>query len=150
MSQSKEEVVHDLNTLLEGCHMGAATFLDYLNQTRSVSLKAVLTEALNLFRKHEAALNHHLEALDHNSEEELKIGGILAEFFEKIKAELAVSDRQLLDYAIRGIDMGLKACQDFKKKHHDLHHDLLKSVNELEKDYKQIYQNLIDLKLDED
>lgn len=150
MSQSKMDVVHDLNTLLEGCHMGASTFHDYLEQTQAISLKTVLNNALMVFRKHEIALNHHLEALNEDSEEEIKLGSIMAEFFEKIKAQMATDDRQLLDYATRGIDMGLKACQDFKKKHEHLHHDLLQSINELEKDYKKIYQNLIDLKLDQD
>ncbi len=150
MSQSTREVCQDLNTLLEGCHMGSATFQEYLSQTCSSHLKTTLTEALTIFRHHETALKHHIEALGESCQDEIKIGGIFAEFFEKMKAELAVNDRQLLDYAVRGIDMGLKACQDFKKKHHGLQMDLLKSVEDIESDYKRIYQNLIDLKLNQD
>lgn len=148
MSQSKEDIIHDLNTLLQGTHMGSSTFMDYCNATQSKDLKKALNHALTIFRKHEEALIQHLRRLDEKQSENSSLGSFFAEFFEKIKAELANNDCTLLDYAIRGIDMALKAVQDFKKKHHGLQQDLLDAINDMEKDYRKIYQDLIDLKLE--
>lgn len=150
MSQSKMDVVHDLSKLLQGCHMGSSTFQEYLGQTQSSALKSILIESLDIFRKHEIALTKHIQALQSNTEEDITISELIAEFFEKIKAQMADNDRKLLDYSIKGIDMGLTACQDFKKKHHDMQHDLVESIDQLESDYKQIYQKFINLKLDSD
>lgn len=150
MSQSKMDVVHDLSTLLQGCHMGSSTFQEYLGQTQSSALKTVLIDALDIFRKHEIALTQHIQALHSNTEEDITLSGLIGEFFEKMKAQMADDDRKLLDYSIKGIDMGLTACQDFKKRHHDMQPDLVESIDQLESDYKQIYQKLINLKLDLD
>lgn len=150
MNQSTQQVIDDLKTLLQGTRMGKSTYEDYLVQVKSEPLRKQLNEALRIFSHHETALAQHLHALDASAEEEFKIGSIMSEFFEKMKAEMANDDRKLLDYAVRAIDMALKSCQDFKKRHTHLEKDLLESINELEKDYKFIYQSLIDLKLDED
>lgn len=150
MSQSKQEIVKDLNTLLQGTSMGINTYRDYLHSAQAEELRKRLSEALRVFEKHEMDLKEHIQNLDSSYEKTVSFSGIMAEFFEKIKAELAENDRTLLDYAIKGIDMALKAAQDFKKKHHDLEQKLLHAVDEMEEDYRSIYQSLIDLKLDND
>lgn len=150
MSQSKNDVLKDLNTLLQGTAMGINTYKDYLSACQAVALKKTLSDALKVFEKHKNELEKHIQSLESQYQTKASIKEAIAEFFEKIKAELADNDRTLLDYAIKGIDMALKAVQDFKKKHHGLQHDCLKAIDEMEKDYRKIYQDLIDLKLDKD
>ncbi len=129
--------------------MGESTFKEYLLQTDSFLLEKELTEALTIFHKHEMALNERVKSIDPNASDNEKITGIISEFFEKIKAQFANDDRTLLDYAIQGIDMGLKAVQDFKIKHAPVDELVLNAINDMEEDYKFIYQRLVDLRLDQ-
>ncbi len=147
MSQSAYDVAQDLNDLLSGCSMGITTYLDYLQHVQSERLKTTLNHAIDVFRNHEKSIQNHIHAINGNVEPTFKLSAAVAEFFEKVKAELASSDDQLLDYALNGIDMGLKATHDFKIRHHGLQHDCLESVNQLESDYKMIYHELTQIKL---
>lgn len=150
MSQSEVDAIHDLNTLVSGSEMGISTFQDYEQAACSKELKEILRNSIQIFQDHRASLIRHRSDLGGAPQEDLKIAGFFSEIVEKFKAEMASDDRQLLDYSLRAIDMGIKACQDFKKRHEDLDQNILDSIEKLEKDYKRIYQDLTDLKLDQD
>ncbi len=146
--QTNQQVIDDLTTLLEGCNMGINTFLDYVKETNSNQLKNELVNSIEVFKNHEKHLKNHIKTLGVRASGETKISVLVAEFFEKIKAQTSPDDRKILDLAINGIDNALKAVQDFKKKHAHMNEETKSAVEELENDYKKIYQNLIDLRLD--
>ncbi len=147
--QTNQAVIDDLTTLLEGTSMGINTFLSYLKEVQALPLKEALVNAVEVFKKHDKALREHIVNCGECASEDTKISVMMAEFMEKMKAQVASDDRSLLDLATNGIDMALKAVKDFKKKHQDLREDCLDAINAMEDDYKKIYQTLIDLKLNE-
>ena len=45
------------------------------------------------------------------------------------------------------MDMGLKACHDFTDKHKQVPEELMFVIHDLEADYKKVYRDLTELKL---
>ena len=146
MNETRTKIIQNLNTLLQGCHMISNTFKEYLEQTESINLKSELNHALTIFHHHEIALINHIHLLDATATIQIQLSIMMMEFFEKIKAQFATHDRERLGYAISCIDMGLKSCQDFTSTHCMEPPEILGPVTIMEKDYKELYKRLIELR----
>ena len=59
----------------------------------------------------------------------------------------ADSDEEILNQSIKAMDMGLKACHDFIDRHKQVPEELLFVIHDLEADYKKVYHDLTELKL---
>ncbi len=147
MEPTTETICQDLNELLQGCHMGADVFQQYLASTKDPMLKQILIDSLDVFKKHEIELTQRINERNADATDSIPMMAAVGSFFEKMKAIMADDDKKILDECVRALGMGINACQTFKEKHDYLEETLLNAVNELEKDYKHLYAELTSLKL---
>lgn len=147
MNSMDNEIVKDLNELLRGCHMGASTFKEYLVEAQSEKLRETLKHSLDIFQKHETELTSRINSYGEDAVDSTGIMAVLSEMTEKIKTMMADSDEEILNQSIKAMDMGLKACHDFIDKHKQVPEELLFVIHDLEADYKKVYRDLTELKL---
>lgn len=147
MESRTEEICQDLNELLQGCHMGAQVYQEYLASAKDPLLKRVIVRSLDVFRKHEIELTKRINERHSDASDSIPVMAAVGSFFEKMKAVLAEDDKKILDECIRALGMGLNACQTFKEKYLHLEDTLLNAVNDLERDYKLLYAEMTSLKL---
>ncbi len=147
MESRTEEICQDLNELLQGCHMGAQVYQEYLASAKDPMLKRVLVHSLDVFKKHEIELTERINERNSDATDSIPVMAAVGSFFEKMKAVMADDDKKILDECIRALGMGLTGCQNFDEKHPDLEETLRNAVKDLEKDYKLLYAELTALKL---
>ncbi len=147
MNETETTLIQDLNELLQGTHMGASTFKEYLSQARNGELHTLLEESLALFHTHEKELTHRILDRGGNPEDDVPVMGMISSFFEKIKTMMAENDEQILDYALRALDMGMKSTKQFEEKHASENMEAAQLAEEMIKGYKEQYKKLTHLKL---
>lgn len=147
MEPTVKEVCQSLNELLQGCHMGAQVYQEYLASAKDPMLKRILVRSLDVFKKHEIELTKRINERQTDATDSIPIMAAVGSFFEKMKAVMADDDKKILDECIRALGMGLNACQTFKEKYPNLEETLMNAVNDLERDYKILYAEMTSLKL---
>lgn len=135
-----------LNELLLGCQMGLAIYKNYVEQVESEPLKDVLNQAIASLHEHEENLIQQIQTQQSNRIETLNFTGILSITWENLKAMTFTNDQQFLDASVDAIATALNALASFKEEQPDLDEALLHAISELEKDYRQIYDDLTLLK----
>ena len=131
----KDKVIEEMNKFLKGVHMGGTTFKDYLEKAESPKVKGELKKVIESFKKHEEAITHRIEKLGGNAVDSVGIGGMIGELFEKIKLVKADSDKEVIEHAIKAMEMGIKQGDKFLKEHKDLEPSLRKEIEGVVKDY---------------
>ena len=110
-------------------------------------LRETLKHSLDIFQKHETELTSRINSYGEDAADSTGIMAVLSEMTEKIKTMMADSDEEILNQSIKAMDMGLKACHDFIDKHKQVPEELLFVIHDLEADYKKVYRDLTELKL---
>ena len=101
--------------------MGADTFEQYQEKAQSPELKNQLHHIITIFKSHEEKMVQLIQKLGGEPKDSLGLIGELSSMFEKVKDTLVVTDREVLERAIKAINMGkesgikvLQTCKDLK------------------------------------
>ena len=114
--------------------MGGATFKDYLEKAQDMKLKNELRVIVESFKRHEEAITHRIELLGGNATDTLGIMGMLGETWEKMKLIVVDSDKEVLNYAIDAMNMGVAQGNKFIAEHQDLEPSIKKEVEKIVED----------------
>lgn len=107
MSEQKA-LIDEMNKFLKGTHMGAQTFRDYIKKSKEDSIKKELTTIMEAFKKHEECATRHIEKLGGEPADTTGLAGELSGFFNKLKNITVNEDKEVLEHAIKAMDMGIK------------------------------------------
>ena len=129
-----QKLVDDLNKFLKGIHMGGATFKDYLEKAQDIKLKNELRIIVESFKRHEEAVTHRIELLGGNAADTLGFMGMIGETLEKMKLIVVDSDREVIDYAINAMNMGVQQGNKFIAEHQDLEPSIKKEIEKIVED----------------
>lgn len=107
MSEQKA-LIEEMNKFLKGTHMGAQTFRDYIKKSKEDSIKKELTTIMEAFKKHEECATRHIQKLGGEPADTTGLVGELSGLFNKLKNITVNEDREVLEHAIKAMDMGIK------------------------------------------
>ncbi len=141
MSQSKK-LINELNKLLKGTNIGIFVFDNLSEKISNHKLKSNFSTILKKLKRHETMLINQIRANDGEEENSAGIMGTISDILIMIKNLKIINDIQVTEEAIKSIEMGLKAIEDFKKEHQIVDTELKKEIFRMEKDYIEIYQIL--------
>ncbi|MCI7442964.1 MAG: hypothetical protein MSA89_07760 [Clostridium sp.] len=114
--------------------MGGATFKDYLEKAQDIKLKNELRIIVESFKRHEEAVTHRIELLGGNAADTLGFMGMIGETLEKMKLIVVDSDREVIDYAINAMNMGVEQGNKFIAEHQDLEPNIKKEIEKIVED----------------
>lgn len=129
-----QKLIDDLNKFLKGVHMGGATFKDYLEKAQDIKLKNELRIIVESFKRHEEAITHRIELLGGNAADTLGFMGIIGETWEKMKLIVVDSDKEIINYAINAMNMGVEQGNKFIAEHQDLDPSIKKEIEKIVED----------------
>ena len=119
--ENSTEIINELNKFLKGTVMGIDTFEQYQEKAESPELKNQLHHIITIFKSHEEKMVQLIQKLEGEPKDSLGLIGELSSMFEKVKDTLVVTDREVLERAIKAINMGkesgikvLQTCKDLK------------------------------------
>ena len=137
-----QKLIDDLNKFLKGVHMGGATFKDYLEKAQDIKLKNELRIIVESFKRHEEAITHRIELLGGNAADTLGFMGIIGETWEKIKLIVVDSDKEIINYAINAMNMGVEQGNKFIAEHQDLDPSIKKEIEKIVEDNEKHLKKL--------
>lgn len=129
-----EKLVHELNKFLKGIHMGGITFKDYLEKAQSPKLKDDLRVIIESFKRHEEAITHRIEKLGGNAADTSGFIGAISEAWEKLKLISVDTDKEVIDSAIKAINMGIEQGNKFIAEHENLEPSIKKELEKIVED----------------
>ncbi len=141
-----QKIQLEYNQLLDDCRSGANTFKIYLEETFDFKLREILLGALTTFKDQEILLTKNICELGFNIEDEINPINKVSEMIEKFKAKLFDNDK-IADYAIKNIENYLKTVTILDETTSAISKDLKSSLHILADDYRKIYQDLTNFKL---
>lgn len=145
--ESKDKTIADMNKFLKGVHMGGTTFKDYLEKAEDKELKEALKNILESFKRHEEAVTHRIEQLGGDAADTVGVMGMMGEFFEKVKMIPVNSDKEVLEHAIKAVDMGIKNGNKFLYEHKDMEGNIKTDLEGVVKDYDNHLRKLESIKI---
>mgnify|MGYP004598536865 FL=1 len=145
---NNQEYINEMNKFLKGIHMGGTTFKDYLDKAQSTELKATLVEIIESFKRHEKAITKRINKMGGDAADSVGIMGMMGEFFEKIKLIPVDSDKEVIEHAIKAMDMGIKNANKFIDENENLEESLMKEVKGVVDDYDNHLRKLQSIKID--
>lgn len=131
----KNITIQEMNKFLKGIHMGGTTFKEYLDKAQSQKLKDELIKIIESFKKHEEVITKSISDLGGDAADSLGIMGTMGQLFEKVKLITADTDEEVLEHAIKAMDMGIKNANKFIEENKNLDDSLMKEVKGVVKDY---------------
>lgn len=137
-----KEVIKEVDKFLKGIHMGGATFKGYLEKAKDNSLKNELVQIIESFKRHEEAITNRIEILGGDASDTLGIIGTMAEIFEKIKNLTIDNDKEVVEHAIKAMNMGIEQGEKFLKEHGRVNKELDGEMEAIVKDYYIHLNNL--------
>lgn len=140
--------IYEMNKFLKGIHMGGTAFKDYLDKAQSTELKATLVEIIESFKRHEKAITKRINKMGGDAADSVGIMGMMGEFFEKIKLIPVDSDKEVIERAIKAMDMGIKNANKFIDENGNLEESLMKEVKAVADDYDNHLRKLQSIKID--
>lgn len=140
------ELVQEMNKFLKGIHMGGTTFKDYLEIAQSQELKDELVHIIESFKRHEEAITHRIESLGGDAADSVGIMGMMGEFFEKIKLIPVDTDEEVVDHAIKAMEMGMENADKFLIEHSDMEQSFKNDIEGVVKDYDNHLRKLKEFK----
>ena len=102
-----KEIIKELNDFLRGLNMGHNTFEKYLEKAEDKNLKNEFTKILSIFSSQKEIIISYIEGLNGDPKDSLGLGGEIASMYEKLKDVFINSDKELLENAIKAVDMGI-------------------------------------------
>lgn len=137
-----KELVKEVDKFLKGIHMGGATFKGYLEKAEGNELKEELVQIIESFKRHEEAITHRIESLGGDASDTLGIIGTMAEIFEKIKNLTINNDKEVVEHAIKAMNMGIEQGEKFLRENKEVNKELDGEMEAIVKDYYTHLNNL--------
>ena len=104
--ENSTEIINELNKFLKGTVMGIDTFEQYQEKAQSPELKNQLHHIITIFKSHEEKMVQLIQKLEGEPKDSLGLIGELSSMFEKVKDTFVITDREVLERAIKAINMG--------------------------------------------
>ena len=147
MSINKEAII-ELNKFLKGIRMGSEAFEIYQEKANQNDVSHQLITILTQFDEQEEKVISMIKRLEGNPDDSLGISGEMAIIFEKIKDIFVNTDTEILEHAIKALEMGITggtnavaACQEIKD-----HSDIAKELQDMVNHYRVMIKELESLK----
>ncbi|MCI8851402.1 MAG: DUF2383 domain-containing protein [Erysipelotrichaceae bacterium] len=138
----RAEVIQELNQLLKGTHMGAFVFEDLREKVVDEKLRLEFHRYLELLKNHEDMLTKHITMIGGEPVDTSGFMGTITDMMSMIKNMVVVGDIQVVEEAVKAIEMGLKAIRDFDDRHFTLSETMRKEIDIMKDDYQMIYHSL--------
>lgn len=146
--EHEQVYIQELNMFLKGIHMGGTTFKDYLEKAQSYELKEVLLEIIESFKRHEEAITKRINQMGGDAADSVGIMGMMGEFFEKVKLIPVDSDKEVIEHAVKAMEMGIKNGNKFIDENQNLEESLMKEVKGVVDDYDNHLRKLQYIKIE--
>lgn len=138
----RADVIQELNQLLKGTHMGAFVFEDLREKVVDEKLRLEFHRYLELLKNHEDMLTKHITMIGGEPVDTSGFMGTITDMMSMIKNMVVVGDIQVVEEAVKAIEMGLKAIRDFDDCHFTLSETMRKEIDIMKDDYQMIYHSL--------
>lgn len=138
----RADVIQELNQLLKGTHMGAFVFEDLREKVVDEKLRLEFHRYLELLKNHEDMLTKHITMIGGEPVDTSGFMGTITDMMSMIKNMVVVGDIQVVEEAVKAIEMGLKAIRDFDDRHFTLSETMRKEIDIMKDDYQMIYHSL--------
>lgn len=138
----REDLIEELNQLLKGTHMGAFIFEDLHEKIMDPELAMEFANYLRILKRHEQLLTRHIVQLEGDPLDTSGIKGTMADLMSMMKNLTLANDEQVLEEALKSIEMGQKALRDFDDRHFNMSENLCKELSIMKDDYSIIHHSL--------
>ena len=138
----RADLIQELNQLLKGTHMGAFVFEDLREKVVDEKLRLEFHHYLELLKNHEDMLTKHITMIVGEPVDTSGFMGTITDMMSMIKNMVVVGDIQVVEEAVKAIEMGLKAIRDFDDRHFTLSETMRKEIDIMKDDYQMIYHSL--------
>lgn len=138
----RADLIQELNQLLKGTHMGAFMFEDLREKVVDEKLRLEFHRYLELLKNHEDMLTKHITMIGGEPVDTSGFMGTITDMMSMIKNMVVVGDIQVVEEAVKAIEMGLKAIRDFDDRHFTLSETMRKEIDIMKDDYQMIYHSL--------
>lgn len=138
----RADLIQELNQLLKGTHMGAFVFEDLREKVVDEKLRLEFHHYLELLKNHEDMLTKHITMIGGEPVDTSGFMGTITDMMSMIKNMVVVGDIQVVEEAVKAIEMGLKAIRDFDDRHFTLSETMRKEIEIMKDDYQMIYHSL--------
>lgn len=138
----RADLIQELNQLLKGTHMGAFVFEDLREKVVDEKLRLEFHRYLELLKNHEDMLTKHITMIGGEPVDTSGFMGTITDMMSMIKNMVVVGDIQVVEEAVKAIEMGLKAIRDFDDRHFTLSETMRKEIDIMKDDYQMIYHSL--------
>lgn len=102
------ELIKLLNDFLVGINMGSDTFKSYEEKLENQDLKNEFKKILSTFASQKEIVVSQINKLGGEVDESLDIGQEIGSLFSKLKDALITDDEEVLENAVKAMDMGVK------------------------------------------
>lgn len=128
--------------------MGYDTFKSYIDKLNDPNLKSEFEKIVTKFNNHKNIVISYIKGLDGEPKDSLGIGGEIASMFEKLKEVFMDTDEEILQNAIKAMEMGIEGSQDVITTLESIPADntIIKTLKDIEYDYKVISRHIDTLK----
>jgi len=142
--ETTKTTIKELNKFLKGIKMGTETFKKYEEKAQDTKLKEQLTHILSIFHSHDQKIAKAVLELGGQVHDSLGIEGEMALMFEKLKEIFVDTDQEILEHAIKAIDMGLENSEKSLKTLKELTppSNVTEGMTEIVNDYKTTLKTL--------
>ena len=145
----KEYIIEQLNSELEGVIMGENETTKLLEKAKDEKIIDLLDKTLSIAEKNKLAITEEIERLGGVATKNEGTWGKMIEVFNSIKEMNIDTDKEILQTAIKGTEMGFKAILDFLIKEDKLDESFKKELIEISDEYainiKEMQKYLIEL-----
>lgn len=142
------EIVKELNDFLRGIHMGYDTFKIYEDKAQDKYLKDELSKVLSTFTSQKAKIISYIDEFNGDAKDSLGIGGEVASMFEKLKDIFMNNDEEILNNALKAMDMGIKSSEKviFSLDNISTDKSIVNTIDNMVNEYKILFDKLNKLK----
>ena len=134
------ELIKLLNDFLVGINMGSDTFKSYEEKLENQDLKNEFKKILSTFASQKEIVVSQINKLGGEVDESLDIGQEIGSLFSKLKDALITDDEEVLENAVRAMDMGVKQGDKVigKIEASDANRDIIETLNHMVNEYREI------------
>lgn len=142
-----KEIVKELNDFLKGINMGYDTFKSYLEKLEDPDLKSEFEKIIAKFNVQKKVVVSNIEHLGGEPKDSLGVTGEIASMFEKLKEVFMDNDKEILQNAVKGMEMGIQGSEKVIGSLESIPADntLITTLKDIVYDYKVMSRHLDNL-----
>ena len=132
---NNKDIINEMNKFLKGIYMGIISLKDYYEKAHAMPIKKDIESIINSFKGHEEAIIRKIQQLGGEPTDSIGLTGLMGEVFQKIKLIPADEDKEIVQQAVKAMEMGMKNANKFLKEHDYFENDLKDTISGVIKDY---------------